>query len=454
MLKQVRLKELLNYDKYTGIFTWATGGKGKSKGAIAGTNDNGYVRIKLDHKQYLAHRLAWLYEYGYIPLYVDHDDRIRNHNWITNLRDGFSIINARNLPVDPRNASGCTGVKSTNNRNKKWHATIALNSTHKALINTSDFIEAVAHRLAAEQCLDWPNSNSSASKIIKEYITMPTSTGCMLCYPLEESRLIKWNVDYYIVQEKLDGVRSRVILEANNIQLISRGERMQNFAVPHIVKQLNELIPLFTSAGIYELDCELYTHGMSFEEINAIASRDVNLHEKAEELNLVIFDHIVPNADNMARLQDLWAIREHLADYPNILISNSYRAPNLAVTLDYFKSFLENGYEGIIVRNPTAEYTRKRSTNIMKFKPKQHDIYTIINVKEEISKDGIPKDRLGAIECVSDEGTTFWVSAGLNDEMRNDLWQTDIIGKKVKVYYQAVTKYGVPKFAFDLEVID
>src|ERR1700733_12078750 len=63
-----RLKEVLNYDPGTGVFTWAkwTNPRGASRvGLKAGkTNPPGYVVIKIDERDYQAQRLAWFYMNG------------------------------------------------------------------------------------------------------------------------------------------------------------------------------------------------------------------------------------------------------------------------------------------------------------------------------------------------------------------------------------------------------
>lgn len=73
MVTQDRLKELFTYDPDTGLFTRTIGRKGVAAGSIAGTVLlNGYIKISIDHKQYLAHRLAWIYVNGYAPDSIDH----------------------------------------------------------------------------------------------------------------------------------------------------------------------------------------------------------------------------------------------------------------------------------------------------------------------------------------------------------------------------------------------
>ena len=63
MLTYQRLRELLDYEPQTGKFFWKVRTARCVKiGSLAGAIErNGYRRIDLLNKHYLAHRLAWLY---------------------------------------------------------------------------------------------------------------------------------------------------------------------------------------------------------------------------------------------------------------------------------------------------------------------------------------------------------------------------------------------------------
>ncbi len=126
MITQELLKEFLNYDPDTGVFTWKIARKGSpGKGRRAGGLDyEGYTRIKIDYKNYRASRLAWLYMNGREPEgQIDHIDGDRSNDSISNLRDVDQTTNGQNQRKNSSNTSGITGV-CWHKKQGKWMAYI------------------------------------------------------------------------------------------------------------------------------------------------------------------------------------------------------------------------------------------------------------------------------------------------------------------------------------------
>jgi hypothetical protein len=98
MLSQDELKDQYSYNPETGIFTRLKSRGGKKSGCIAGAKDKlGYIRISIDSKLYLAHRLAFLYMEGRIPISnVDHRDGNPSNNSWKNLRECTQQQNIQN----------------------------------------------------------------------------------------------------------------------------------------------------------------------------------------------------------------------------------------------------------------------------------------------------------------------------------------------------------------------
>ena len=268
----------------------------------------------------------------------------------------------------------------------------------------------------------------------------------MKCYPFEEKRLAKWSPPY-IVQPKYDGVRCRAVpssLQAGDYLLLSSEENVI-FSVPHILEELKRL------RLNAELDGELYCHGKTFEEIVSITSRTVNLHPNLLDIKLVVFD-IVNREPQMKRT----LIIENLKRLsPFIQVAPFWLCESLEEIIKVYNNLIKDGYEGIIVRHFEAPYETKRSTWVMKFKPKKEDIYKIVTAVEEVSIEGNLKNTLGALVCESGDGNLFNVGTGFTDEQRQQMWEIRGIlpGMYAKVKYQHITSgREVPRFPVFVEI--
>ena len=144
-----RLKKLLDYCPEAGIFRWITKPNRNIKiGVIAGSNSHGYISIRIDGRNHLAHRLAFLYLTGAIPIQVDHINHIRNDNRWINLRPANYQINGKNLSINRRNKTGVTGVYQDERRGN-WYAHIGHNGTTKYLGRFNEKQDAINARKKA-----------------------------------------------------------------------------------------------------------------------------------------------------------------------------------------------------------------------------------------------------------------------------------------------------------------
>src|SRR5262249_19555332 len=122
MLTAQRLRELLDYNPETGVFTWRVhkGGGAPAPGAPAGGGVwNGYIRVGVDRRRYRAHRLAWLYVPGEGPTSEpDHKAGDKTNTGIATLRLAPLSQNMAN-----RRGYG-RYLKGASLRNGRWAAQI------------------------------------------------------------------------------------------------------------------------------------------------------------------------------------------------------------------------------------------------------------------------------------------------------------------------------------------
>ena len=167
MLTHSILKELLDYNPETGVFTWRHRDSswfmshrsyasfcGKYVNKVAGNNKiavngKGYRNIMILNVGYLIHRVAWFYVFGEWPVNdIDHIDGNGLNNKILNLRDVTALDNGRNKRLPSTNKSGVIGV-CWHKRDEHWRATIKVEQKTISLGGFSSIDDAISARKKA-----------------------------------------------------------------------------------------------------------------------------------------------------------------------------------------------------------------------------------------------------------------------------------------------------------------
>lgn len=119
MITQKLLRDVLDYNPETGVFTWKIDqSKRAKKGVVAGSNWK-YTLIGINKGRYYAHRLAWIYVYGDFIGHIDHINEDKNDNRISNLRLCDKPRNMQNRGKQVNNTSGFKGV-TFSKQTGKW----------------------------------------------------------------------------------------------------------------------------------------------------------------------------------------------------------------------------------------------------------------------------------------------------------------------------------------------
>lgn len=157
MITQEYLKECLHYDPETGVFTWLkrplkhfktinsysstnTMRAGTEAGAI---NSHGYCHIRIDGVTHKAHRLAWLYTYGRLPVkHLDHINHFKTDNRIENLREVTRSENGKNVGIPASNTSGYLGIDKRKDTGK-WRVRLKIDGKQKNIGSYETLEQAV-----------------------------------------------------------------------------------------------------------------------------------------------------------------------------------------------------------------------------------------------------------------------------------------------------------------------
>jgi len=252
-------------------------------------------------------------------------------------------------------------------------------------------------------------------------------------------------------QPKLDGYRCLAIHQPNRPALLfSRNQK--SFSVPHIADAVLRMISLHDLLLAKDqniiLDGELYLHGCSFGDVQSLITREG--HPDQTKLSYYIYDCFLPNDPNArmgTRQQILDAIitkyryehkRNDLVRVPNIRV-------NTPAQYDKAHSlFVEQEYEGSILRTMGTVYEQKRSSSLLKRKDFLEGDYYI----SEINR-GQGKNANAAIfTCLTPQREEFTVTAHGNYEEKSIpiIHPKRYLGKFLTVKYQELTEDGIPRF--------
>jgi ATP-dependent DNA ligase len=258
-------------------------------------------------------------------------------------------------------------------------------------------------------------------------------------------------------QPKLNGERCRVEWFHGDPVLISSYGNEFKF-LEHWKDQLQKLALIH---GTIPFDGEAYKHGWSRERIHSAISRKVNKNTDTKELEFHIFDYQNFEEQQWQRLRKIGEVEQTIVKTPSLISLKivPYSVVNDKNWMYAAEDHLENGYEGIILRNPFGMYDIKRTPDLLKFKPTEEDEYTILSVNEAISKDGDLKGMVGSFTVTSptEPGeVVFDVGAGkMNHMKRIAYWKIreQLVGKTLVVKHELLrTVNKVPIAAVALSV--
>jgi|TARA_R110000822_G_scaffold310170_1_gene441716 DNA ligase-1 len=252
------------------------------------------------------------------------------------------------------------------------------------------------------------------------------------------------------VQPKLDGVRCVFTKDGPKSRT---GKPI--VTIPHIEKAL---APIFDVYPDFIADGELYNHALKndFNEIISIVRKtkptpeDLIVSEKMVQYHIYDFpqgDRFKTQDSNFFerfRVGQLYPPTNSTRENSPICIVETLSVDSIDDVDRYHGIFLEQGYEGTIVRLD-APYEQKRSNTLLKRKDFEDAEFEIVRIEEGI---GNWSDCAKRVVFKNDDGGE--VGAGLKGTMeytkRVLADAQDYIGKQVTIQFFTRTPDGIPRF--------
>ena len=251
--------------------------------------------------------------------------------------------------------------------------------------------------------------------------------------------LIPWENGLLYVQEKLDGVRCVIKVEAGKCTALTfKGKALQ---LPSIFKAVEKFC---FSNGLDNiiLDGELM-HQDNRTSASGAVNRILKGSKDADDskLQLVVFYYMTISefntktailtekgvVSNMSALRAVWQ-NKHMTFTETYLVRNMDEVDKL------FKEVRDKGGEGLILKRVSGKYEWKRSRNWIKLKSSYSTTLEVVGTYPGgagTKYEGI----IGGLICSTKDGIMFNVGSGLSDD---DRMSEDFVGRFIEVAFTDV----------------
>jgi len=264
----------------------------------------------------------------------------------------------------------------------------------------------------------------------------------------------------WLVSEKYDGYRARFVSQKDNLHFISRQQKL--FVAP-------EWFKLAMPPG-NDLDGELWVGRDNFQQMGCVRKK-IPINEEWMNVKYIVYD--VPDVnkpfcERLKILKDLvkknktrWEILRKKLDSPmNTMDCPIVLARQVTVKshdhLDgIYKKIINNGGEGIMIKDPGSLYEDKRSNYMLKYKPSFDEEAIIVDYKHGKGKyEGIlggfickPLINIDTYHIVDKKEEHEFAISGMDDDVRNDYKLSHPIGTVISYEHSGKTDSGKPRFA-------
>lgn len=257
----------------------------------------------------------------------------------------------------------------------------------------------------------------------------------MKAEPWEKAR----SIDACYVQPKLDGVRGVAFLVGDDVHITSRNGKEFVF-LTDVKKALYKVL----TPGLV-LDGEMYYHTPEptpekFRIINGACRSKRNAPSEHEHL---IQYHVFDVVSDKPWHERLAALEALPTNEKVVRVDTKYLPqPDEDELYNIRDTYIQQGYEGAMVRVKDGVYEHRRTTKLLKLKREYDAEYTITGI---VSGKGT-EEGCAIYELETDTGKKFMCRPrGTFEDRKKMLEDMSVIGKPYTVYYQDIDKKtGIP----------
>ena len=347
-------------------------------------------------------------------------------------------------------------IKSGKNIGKKNETTIEEQAFREADKMHKDKLEKEEYSISKPSTRQGEPEGSRTTESGREQGSVKPISP-MLCEKYDPQSKSKHKIDIVFpcfAQPKLDGVRCLSYRLAG--EWVNQSRQLKFFKnLSHINEHLQRVFDMERVV----LDGELYTHQSQFNQFVGIIKKEkVPSGKDLETLLRVhyhIYDCILLDRRDAPYHERRDYLKSKLHDNPVLQLVET-REVRKEEVIGLHQTFVQNGYEGLILRNKAAPYETSRTRNLLKYKEFEDSEFEVIGFKEGEGNDAgtvvwkckIPSAKEGHREMdVRPRGTV---------EDRKVYFQQGkkYIGKMLTVRYQGLSEYGVPRFPVGIAIRD
>ena len=373
-------------------------------------------------------------------------ENIRFFNGIGAALDGFRTFGVQKVPVAEADGQGITQTEFDDVLRRLEDRTLTGNSMRET-------IERLCLMSKVEEWNDWYRRIlikdlrcGITHKTINKHTTMKVPVfECMLADDSKKHE--KKMTGKVIVEPKLDGVRVITIcdVDKDEVKMFSRnGKELNNF--PKILEQFDSMLDQMSESTVFDGEVMSDDFQTLMREIHRKGGA------KTDDAILNVFDCLPLEEFKEGRSIDtLESVRKKLLKQytygPNISV-----VPYSVIDLDtesgqrdfahMNRKYIDQGFEGIMVKPIKGIYECKRSSLWLKVKPFIEVSLTVVATEEGTGRN---VGKLGALIVEGTDDGKFIktnVGSGLSDSDREEFWtaKDKLIGQAVEARADAITQ--------------